>query len=171
MSNKISMLTVCALALCASAAPGNGAAPHGRSSDNLAGSWQGHVQFSSGAFAQVKDLDFMYVFGADGTMLESANYDSAPPVPPAYGVWRKLSARHYEAKYRFYLSRAVTSAEELIKGGGWAPDGYGVLTQSITLAADGNSFESTIMLTLFDRDGKALGDGGAATASGQRMRF
>ena len=43
----------------------------------------------SGAFAEVKDLEFMYVFNAGGTMIESSNYDGTPPVPSAYGIWKK----------------------------------------------------------------------------------
>ena len=35
--------------------------------------------------AAMKNLEFMYVFDADGTMTESSNYDSFPPGPPAYG--------------------------------------------------------------------------------------
>ena len=57
--------------------------------DNIVGAWKGKVQFKSGAFAEVKDIEFMYVFNAGGTMTESSNYDGAPPVPPAYGIWKK----------------------------------------------------------------------------------
>ena len=57
--------------------------------DNIVGAWKGKVQFKSGAFAEVKDLEFMYVFNAGGTMIESSNYDGTPPVPSAYGIWKK----------------------------------------------------------------------------------
>ncbi len=43
-----------------------------------------------------KDLEFMYVFHADGTMTESSNYDAFPPGPPAYGVWRNSGRRQYD---------------------------------------------------------------------------
>jgi hypothetical protein len=142
-----------------------------KNSENLAGAWQGRVQFTTGAFAEVKDLEFMYAFVPGGTMTESSNYDAAPPVPPAYGVWKKTGARKYEAKYRFYQSRAVSSAEEIVKGGGWGPGGYGVLWQRIALSADGNAFESRITLELFDKDGKVMAGGGEGTASGKRMGF
>ena len=56
-------------------------------SDFLVGAWRGEVQFETGAFAAVPDLEFLYVFNAHGTMTESSNYDAAPPVTPAYGVW------------------------------------------------------------------------------------
>jgi hypothetical protein len=53
----------------------------------LPGSWRSKVQFEDGAFASIKDLEFMYVFNAGGTLTESSNYDGAPPVPPAYEIW------------------------------------------------------------------------------------
>src|SRR4051812_42743591 len=43
----------------------------------LVGAWRSHVAFDSGAFANVKDLEFMYVFNAGGTMTESSNYDAS----------------------------------------------------------------------------------------------
>jgi hypothetical protein len=92
-------------------------------------------------------------------------------VPPAYGVWRKVGPRKYEAKYQFFQSKAVTTADELVKGGGWGPDGYGILLQTMTLSADGNSFDSRITLELFDKDGKPATGGGEGTATGQRVRY
>jgi hypothetical protein len=139
--------------------------------DILVGAWQGKVQFTSGAFAGTKDLEFMYAFHADGTMTESSNYDAAPPVPPAYGVWKRVGDRQFEARYRFYQSRPVASPDELVKSGGWAPGGYGTLAQKITLSVDGESFESALTLELFEKDGKVMPGGGAATASGKRIRF
>ena len=46
----------------------------GKAVANLAGAWRGKVQFTSGAFAEIKDLEFMYAFNAGGTMTESSNY-------------------------------------------------------------------------------------------------
>ena len=54
----------------------------------VVGAWRSKVQFETGALAGIKDLEFLYVFNAGGTLTESSNYDGAPPVPPAYGVWR-----------------------------------------------------------------------------------
>ncbi len=171
MYTRPATLTACALALVAATSSSNSLAQTRKATDSLAGAWQGKVQFTTGAFAAVKDLEFMYAFHAGGTMNESSNYDGAPPAPPAYGVWRKVAPRKYEAKYRFFQPKAVASAEELIKGGGWAPDGYGILTQKLTLSADGNSFDSKLTLKLFSKDGKAIDGGGEATASGKRIRF
>ena len=56
----------------------------------LVGAWKSQVRFTSGAFASIQDLEFMYVFNAGGTLTESSNYDGAPPVPPAYGIWRRV---------------------------------------------------------------------------------
>ena len=71
----------------------------------LVGAWRSHIRFSAGAFAEMKDLEFMYVHNAGGTMTESSNYDGAPPVPPAYGVWKKTGAREFETKYLFYVTK------------------------------------------------------------------
>ena len=171
MFRKLAMLTAFAIGLLASAVPSTCLAQTGKGSDNLVGAWRGQVQFTTGAFAETKDLEFMYVFTAGGTMTESSNYDAAPPVPPAYGVWKKVGIRKYEAKYQFFQSKAVSSADELVKGGGWAPDGYGILSQKITLSADGNSFDSSITLELFDKVGKAIAGGGEANAKGKRIGF
>ena len=138
---------------------------------DLVGAWRGGVQFATGDFAAVKDLDFMYVFNAGGTMIESSNYDGAPPVPPAYGVWRKIADRKYQAKYSYYVSKAPANFEEIAKGGGWSPGGYGVLIQEITLSADGKSFASTIQYEAFDNAGKPVGNSAMATARAQRIDF
>jgi hypothetical protein len=138
---------------------------------DLVGAWRGGVQFTTGDFAAVKDLDFMYVFNAGGTMIESSNYDGAPPVPPAYGIWRKISDQKYQAKYSYYATKAPANFEEIAKGGGWSPGGFGVLTQEITLSADGKSFESTIRFETFDNAGKPVGAAAVATAKAGRIEF
>src|SRR6476469_1403752 len=72
---------------------------------DLTGEWRAQLQFTTGAFASIKDLEFMYSFNQGGTMTESSNYDAAPPVPPAYGIWRKTGPNEYEAKYEFYRAK------------------------------------------------------------------
>ena len=142
-----------------------------KSAAALAGAWKGGVVGTSGWLADMKGLAFMYVFNADGTMTESSNFDAFPPGPPAYGVWRKVGERQYEARYEVFLTKAVAVMDEIAKGNGWVPNGYGVLTQKITLAADGDSFESTLKFELFDQQGKPMEGGGTATAQGKRMKF
>ncbi|HKU61349.1 MAG TPA: hypothetical protein VJQ44_09045, partial [Gemmatimonadales bacterium] len=122
---------------CRSAPPPPAAAD---STLGLAGQWRASLQFSSGAFAPVKDLEFMYAFNPGGTMTESSNYDAAPPVPPAYGIWRKVGPREFEAKYEFYVTKAPTAFAELAKGGGWGPAGRGVFVERISISEDGKSF-------------------------------
>jgi hypothetical protein len=139
--------------------------------NGLTGAWRGKVEIASGAYADAKDVKFMYVFNAGGTMTESSNYDASPPGSPAYGVWEKTGARQYEARYEFFVDKAPASFDEIAKGGGWAPDGHGVLTEKIALAADGNSFDSTIKYELFDRQGKPIDGGGDATCKGERIKF
>src|SRR5687767_3973527 len=137
----------------------------------LIGAWQGNVQFTSGPFAPIKDLRFLYVFNLGGTMTESSNYDGAPPVPPAYGVWRQVGPNKFEAKYIFYPTKAPAAFQDIASGGGWMPTGHGVLTENITLAPDGNSYESTIKWENFDMTGKPATGGGDATAHATRISF
>ena len=60
------LATGCAVTSSAPAHAGSG-------SDSLVGAWRGKVQFKTGGFPAVKDLEFMYVFNAGGTMTESSN--------------------------------------------------------------------------------------------------
>jgi hypothetical protein len=93
-----SQLSLLALALCGlpacrqqqsqaaqqqAATAGAAAASTDPAAGDLAGEWRAQLQFSSGAFAPIKDLEFMYSFNQGGTMTESSNYDASPPVPPA----------------------------------------------------------------------------------------
>jgi hypothetical protein len=138
---------------------------------DLIGQWRATLQFSSGAFASVKDLEFMYVFNPGGTMTESSNYDAAPPVPPAYGIWRKVGPREFEAKYEFYVTKAPAAFAEIAKGGGWGPAGRGVFVERISLSEDGGSFTSKIRYDQFDTAGKPAEGGGEATGRGVRLTF
>ena len=139
--------------------------------DSLAGAWRAKVQFKSGMLADWKGLEFMYAFNAGGTMTESSNYDGSPPGPPAYGVWRKTGARQFEARYEVFLTKSPKPLEEIAKGGGWLPDGHGVLFEKITLSADGKSFKSVIRWDAFDPAGKAVESGIEGTGEGLRMGF
>lgn len=136
----------------------------------LAGAWRSSIQFESGAFAPIRDLEFMYVFNAGGTMTESSNYDGAPPVPPAYGVWRSVGPNEFEAKYEFYAT-APAAADEFLKGAGFLPSGRGVLVERITLSADGQTFTSTLRYDAFDRKGEAIEGGGEAKGTAVRIQF
>ena len=124
---------------------------------DLAGQWRSHVQFADGAFASIHDLEFMYVFNAGGTMTESSNYDTTPPVPPAYGIWRATGPGRFEAKYEFYATPP--------------PAGRGVLIETIALADDGRSYTSTIRYEAYDAAGAAIEGGGKATGRGVRLSF
>ena len=145
--------------------------PEAERAPALVGAWQSNVQFRGGVLAPIQDLSFLYVFNAGGTMTESSNYDGAPPVPPAYGEWRRTGDRTFEAKYTFFTTAPPSDMKSLASGGGWGPAGSGVLTERITLAADGRSFASTITLAMFDRAGKPVSGGGEATAEGRRTGF
>ncbi len=137
----------------------------------LVGAWRSHIEFENGLFAEVHDLEFLYAFNAGGTMTESSNYDGAPPVPPAYGVWREVAPDQYEAKYVFFMTKAPATFGEVAKGGGWLPAGHGVVTEKIRVAAGGDSLSSTVMLDLFDKAGNPVPGGGRGIARGVRIRF
>lgn len=119
----------------------------------------------------VKDLEFLYVFNQGGTMTESSNYDGAPPVPPAYGAWRATAPNQFEATYVYFNSKAPAHLDELIQGGGWLPAGRGVITERLTLATDGQSFDSSIVLDLVNQAGAHVAGGGRATGHGTRIQF
>ena len=156
--------TLLALAGCSKTAPP--AAPSA-----LIGAWRASVQFDSGSFATIKDLQFLYVFNAGGTMTESSNYDGVPPVPPAYGEWRAIAPDVFEAKYTFFTTQPPVDVKAIPAGGGWMPSGHGVLTERIQLAAGGRAYDSTLKLELFDRAGLPAPGGGEAKAHAARAGF
>jgi hypothetical protein len=139
--------------------------------DALVGAWRSRLQVNTGAFAGMQGLEFMYAFNLGGTMTESSNYDAAPPVQPAYGVWRKTAAREFEARYEFYNTKPPAAFGEIVKGGGWSPDGYGLFVEKIVLSEDGQSFSSSMTYTMFDNSGKPTDAGGGATGTGTRIGF
>jgi len=136
----------------------------------LVGAWRSSLQFESGPFASIKDLEFMYVFNAGGTMTESSNYDGAPPVPPAYGVWRSVGPNEFEARYEYY-STAPAATAEFLKGAGFPPSGRGVIVERITLSGDGRTFTSKVKHEAFDMKGEPVEGGGEATGKASRIQF
>jgi hypothetical protein len=141
----------------------------GGSRSSIVGAWRSSIQFHSGAFAAIHDLQFMYVFHADGTLTESSNYDAAPPVPPAYGVWRTVGWKEIEARYEFFAT-TPSGPDAFKSGAGWMPSGRGVLTERIKLSDDGDAFSSTITYEALDQGGKAVEGGGTGQSRGVRMR-
>jgi hypothetical protein len=138
----------------------------------LTGAWRASIDVQSGAFATAKGLEFMYLFHMDHTLTESSNYDAAPPVPPAYGVWRMVpgAGNVFEAKYEFFTTVA-SPPDQFKTGAGWLPSGRGVFTEQITVAMDGRTFTSVIRYELFDATGAAVTGGGSATGRGTRIDF
>lgn len=137
----------------------------------LVGAWRSTITVKEGAFLPMQGLEFAYAFNAGGTMTESSNFDEAAPVPPAYGIWRQAGPATFEAKYIYYVTKPPARLQELAKGGGWEPDGHGVITETITLSADGQHFESTMTYDLFDAAGKPAPGSGHATGHGTRIQF
>lgn len=145
-------------------------APVAANSD-LAGVWRAKVTFNDGALAALDDLEFLYSFNPGGTLTESSNYDGAPPVPPAYGVWRKTGPNRFAARYEFFTTTPPEQFREIAGGGGWKPAGRGVLEEAISLAGDGKSYRSTVTLALFDAAGKPVSGGGEGKATATRLGF
>lgn len=151
--------------------PSASRAPDESQGHDLAGAWRATIQFQSGAFAPIHGLEFMFVFNAGGTMTESSNFDGAPPVPPAYGIWKKTGRNRFEARYEFYATKPPAKLEEITKGGGWMPAGRGVFTETIEVSEDGNAFTSAIIYKAFDTSGTLVEGGGSATSRGERLVF
>lgn len=162
-------VVVAAAGLCACARTETQATPEAKSVDVLVGAWRSKLQVTSGAFAGMQGLEFMYAFNLGGTMTESSNYDASPPVQPAYGVWRKIATREFEAHYEFYNTKPPAAFGEIAKGAGWAPDGYGIFVEKITVSEDGKSFTSSLTYTMYGNDGKPGDGSGGATGQGARM--
>jgi hypothetical protein len=137
----------------------------------LVGAWRSQVQFKGGPFASATDLEFMYVFNSGGTMTESSNYDGAPPVPPAYGVWRAVGPGEFEAHYEYYATRPPAGLADLTGGGGWLPSGRGVIVERIRMSAAGDSFTSTIRYEALDPAGRLAPGGGEAEGRAGRIGF
>jgi hypothetical protein len=165
------LLPIVLLALAGCQQPKPPAAAEPPPGPDLQGEWRAQLQFTSGAFAPIKDLEFMYSFNQGGTMTESSNYDASPPVPPAYGIWRRTGPREFEIKYEFYVTKAPAAFTDIAKGGGWGPAGRGVFVEHITLSDDGNSYTSKIKYDQFDTAGQPAEGGGEADGKGVRLQF
>lgn len=153
---------------------GRGASSGGSASPaalGLVGQWRARLRFRGGDFAATDDLEFMYVFNLGGTMTESSNYDGAPPVPPAYGIWRQVGPSRFEARYEFYPTQAPAGRGDSTTGGGWLPAGRGVFSEVITVSDDGETFTSTIRYEALDRAGLPIEGGGDGSGRGVRLRF
>ena len=136
----------------------------------LVGAWRSKIVFRSGPLAEMKDLEFLYSYNAGGTMTESSNYDEAAnSSPPAYGIWKQIDSRTFETKYVFYTTKEPSPGDGAPKGDWW-PAGHGVITETITLSNDGQTYASTIKLATYDTAGVALAPG-EGTGVGKRIVF
>ncbi len=140
----------------------------GCASPTLTGTWRSHEKFTSGDYAAVNDLECLYAFHQGGTMTESSNYDSLPPCPPAYGIWRHTGGRTFESNSTFYISKPPAKTDELVQG--WPPNGRADVHEVITLSPDGKSFDSALTYKVFTLDGKEL-PAAAGAGHGHAMRL
>ena len=165
---RVAFATVLITTACAKDQSSQGAA----SADaTLVGAWRSKIVFQNGALAGVKDLEFMYAYNAGGTMTESSNYDEAAnSSPPAYGIWKQISPRTFKTNYVFFTTKEPASGTGSPKGDWW-PAGHGVLTETITLSADGQTYTSTIKLATFDTSGAPIAGAGEGSGAGKRIVF
>jgi hypothetical protein len=137
----------------------------------LVGAWRSKIVFQSGSLAGMKGLEFLYSYNSGGTMTESSNYDEAAnSSPPAYGIWKQTGERTFQTKYVFYTTKDPGPGEGA-PNRDWWPAGHGVLTETITLSADGNTSTSTIKLVTYDTTGTQIPGGGEGTGTGTRIVF
>jgi len=167
------MLLLSALVVATYATPVVHRGPKGSShvAPSIIGAWRSKVQFLSGPYAAVKDLKFLLVLNAGGTLTESSNYDGAPPSPPAYGIWRKIGRDQYELRYEFFNLKPPTKFEDITNGGGWTSNGIGVLKEKLKLSPDGQTFVSEISFVLREESGRAIQGIAKAKANAERMKF
>ena len=92
-------------------------------------------------------------------------------LPPAYGVWKSTGPRTFETRYVFYTTRAPEPGDGPATGTDWWPAGHGVLTETITLSDDGQTYTSAIKLATFDRAGMPVAGDGKGTGAGTRIVF
>lgn len=140
--------------------------------DALVGAWRAKIVFRNGALAEMKSLEFLYAYNAGGTMTESSNYDEAAnSTPPAYGVWKQTAPHTFQTKYLFYTTKEPGPGDGAAGNRDWWPAGHGVLTETITLAADGQTYASTVKLDTYDTTGAPIAGGGEGTGAGTRIVF
>jgi len=139
---------------------------------SLVGAWRSKIVFKTGSLAEMKDLEFLYAYNAGGTMTESSNYDEAAnSSPPAYGVWKQIDGRTFDTKYVFYTTKTPGPGDGAPNSSDWWPAGHGVLTETIMLSDDGQTYASTIKLATFDKAGAPIAGGGEGTGAGTRIVF
>lgn len=137
----------------------------------LVGAWRSKIVFQSGALAGMKGLEFLSAYNAGGTMTESSNYDEAAnSSPPAYGIWKQVAPQVFQTKYLYFTTRDPAPGESPANRDWW-PAGHGVLTETITLSADGQTYASTIKLAIYDTSGALIAGGGEGTGAGTRIVF
>lgn len=104
-------------------------------------------------------------------MTESSNYDEAAnSSPPAYGEWRQVAPRRFEARYVFFTTKARGPSDGAPTATDWWPDGRGELTETIALSQDGRTSTSKLSLALFDKAGAQIGTASDGTGTGERIQ-
>ena len=165
------------LSACTAQAPGGpepvSKAPNVSPPPTLFGAWRSSIDVTSGAFTAAKGLEFMYVFHNDGTLTESSNYDAAPPVPPAYGVFRFVPGERtvWEAKYSFSRPRRHRPRRPRPWPAGCRRDAASSPSGSPSRPMARPSRRQSAMSSSSAATGAAIAGGGEATGRGVRIDF
>jgi hypothetical protein len=131
----------------------------------LEGAWRVQVTVESGPFRGSQQ--FLVMYSAGGGMVESSNFDEAPPVPPAYGSWVASGESGFRSTYVFFTTEAV---DRLDAGAGWEFSGSGKFRESITVGPSGNDYTSRLSYELYDTaDAPLAGQSGEGYGVGRRI--
>jgi hypothetical protein len=131
----------------------------------LEGGWRVQVTIETGPFTGSQQ--YLMVYSAGGGMIESSNFDSAPPVPPAYGSWLASGESSFRSTYVFFTTEPV---DQLDAAAGWDFSGSGKFRESITLSSSGNDYTSRLSYELYDTADKPLaGQSGEGYSVGRRI--
>jgi hypothetical protein len=107
------------------------------------------------------------MYSAGGGMMESSNFDAAPPVPPAYGSWATSVDGGFRSTYVFFTTEAV---DRLDAGAGWEFSGSGKFREAITVGPNGDDYSSRLSYELYDTaDALLAGQSGEGYAVGRRI--
>jgi hypothetical protein len=132
--------------------PANAQTPETR--DPIEGAWTSQVTITDCHGTTTRQFQSLNLFHDGGTLTDT---DSQPPAShgPALGTWSSQGSATYGSLFQLYRFNAD-----------WTLAGSNRVQRTITLSADGNSFTSTIAVSLLDPTGTQVGSGcGTETAT------
>jgi len=76
-----------------------------------------------------------------------------------------VAEAHFQGHYQVRMVDGPPS------GSDWWPAGHSVITETIRLSDDGQTYASAIAMAIFDRTGAPIAGGGEGTGAGTRITF